>query len=230
MIIFWKKTVAGLLALVIVSGATPIQPVIDLLGSTSITARAEDAHNVSVTFDLGADHEAFAQKYIDKEGCSVSGSCVTLTVSAETEADVYTALWSLVSGTDDSQITDNGQLFFNVGKKPLNEYSGQDEFYAELSAAQDNTAGGFLTLYALWQKPVADTYSVVFTSPPCGTKVTISNYGSIATDHSVPTPTYTLNGESGEMMTNIRYDSYDSATDSFGDRSTQIHDENYTSF
>ena len=44
---FWKKTAAGLLALLIVSGNTPIKPVADLFGSIAITASAEGEKIIS---------------------------------------------------------------------------------------------------------------------------------------------------------------------------------------
>ena len=44
---FWKKTAAGLLALLIVSGNTPIKPVADLFGSIAITASAEGGRIIS---------------------------------------------------------------------------------------------------------------------------------------------------------------------------------------
>ena len=45
---FWKKTAAGLLALLIVAGATPVT---DLAKMAAITASAEDIEGTTVTSD-----------------------------------------------------------------------------------------------------------------------------------------------------------------------------------
>jgi len=86
---FWKKTAAGLMALLIVAGGMPVKPVVDLIGDTAITANAVEA----VT-------------YIGEDG--TVQTCDDYTVLTGAETGTLSAGWYLVN----SNITYSHTLTF----------------------------------------------------------------------------------------------------------------------
>ncbi|MBR1664325.1 MAG: hypothetical protein IJ696_08370 [Ruminococcus sp.] len=218
----WKKAVAFTMALALASGVTPASAGTGgLLGSTVILANAEGTHDVTATLDLGEGHETLAQK-LSGEGVTANGSRVTMTISAEYMEEVYGAFFNLVENSVDNSaelsypIIDNNECFYGIGKKLLNQYSDNNELSNEFDAAATEEVGDSVTLYALWEQPVNDTYELVFESPVCGTEVTIKNFGSIATNYSEPAPSYILNGVQSSPFTGLWYSSYNVDNNQFG--------------
>ncbi|MBR2295101.1 MAG: hypothetical protein IJ869_05005 [Clostridiales bacterium] len=129
-----------------------------------------------VNVDFGAGHEDFVEKYFsDVPGFTVDGSVVSFTYLAGDPA--YNHLQGAKSAflyeydyEIDDPMDNDERYMFDIGLKPLDDYSDQTEFDQEdryLSSSRIGM-GEEVTFYALWAKPVTDA---VITLEPleCGT-------------------------------------------------------------
>ena len=125
---FWKKTAAGLLALLIIAGAAPVKPVTDLFGGAAITASAEG--------------EIEGVTYIDENGEEQTISEYTVLDENTTE---LTEGWYVVdsSFTNPNTLKPSGNVNIILTDDHTMNLEGDDEF--AFSGAEETTTN--LTIY-----------------------------------------------------------------------------------
>ena len=125
---FWKKTAAGLLALLIIAGAAPVKPVTDLFGGAAITASAEG--------------EIEGVTYIDENGEEQTISEYTVLDENTTE---LTEGWYVVdsSFTNPNTLKPSGNVNIILTDDHTMDLEGDDDF--AFSGAEETTTN--LTIY-----------------------------------------------------------------------------------
>lgn len=125
---FWKKTAAGLLALLIIAGAAPVKPVTDLFGGAAITASAEG--------------EIEGVTYIDENGEEQTISEYTVLDENTTE---LTEGWYVVdsSFTNTNTLKPSGNVNIILTDDHTMDLEGYDDY--PFSGAEETTTN--LTIY-----------------------------------------------------------------------------------
>lgn len=125
---FWKKTAAGLLALLIIAGAAPVKPVTDLFGGAAITA--------------SADGEIEGVTYIDENGEEQTISEYTVLDENTTE---LTEGWYVVdsSFTNTNTLKPSGNVNIILTDDHTMDLEGYDDY--PFSGAEETTTN--LTIY-----------------------------------------------------------------------------------
>lgn len=150
-----------------------------------------------VNVDFGAGHEDFVEKYFsDVPEFTVNGSVVSFTYLAGDP--VYNHLQGAKSAflnrydyEIDDPMDDDERYMFDIGLKPLDDYSDQTEFNQEDMYLSSSRMGEEVTFYALWARPVTDA---VITLDPlvCGTDLRARYRNS--TWQADPAPVLTATG------------------------------------
>ena len=144
---FWKKTAAGLLALLIIAGAAPVKPVTDLFGGAAITASAEG--------------EIEGVTYIDENGEEQTISEYTVLDENTTE---LTEGWYVVdssftnpntlkpSGNVNIILTDDHTM--NLGENGKQAFSGAEETTTNLTIYGQSKGTGKIVLSSSYDTSV----------------------------------------------------------------------------
>lgn len=196
-------------------------------GNVTVNAIFDPALNV--TLDFGEKHQGLAKEFAEFYGFEISGAKVTVTLAFGGEDEipptVYSAkeklfeyLWWFQLDTEagapaEERSFDEGEYLDNssVGLKPISGYSKGTELNDECWDEDSNPVvlSDDPVFYVIWYQKYTGLGNVTFTPPVIGAEITKENYGSIATDHSVPEPVTTITGVESEYFNKCWYSSYD---------------------
>ena len=151
-----------------------------------------------IILDFGTGHSTLAASFASSKGYSVSGTQVTVPVEANNKNDAYIAITDdAYAFWDENGIVDNNESLENsrsIGSKPMSQYSSEEEIREDIGTwFETDLTEGTVFCY-LWRQAYDGEASITYTAPVCGTEVHTENYGSIATDHSVPQPEVSFSG------------------------------------
>ena len=182
----------------------------------------------TITVGFGEGHEALAQNFADQDGCTVDGGFVTMTIVAEYGANALQAVSDALVQTvwpnqNGGSIIHNGERLYStadLGAKPvIAQYAdlaelNQNDIYpfAEAKYTDDETVR-----YLLWEKPLTDPVSVAVEPLVCGTELSLTNDGSIASQHTDPRPSVTVTGADYDRYNLSWFKSYNAQENSVGD-------------
>ena len=177
---------------------------------------------VTVTVDFGEGHEELAALYGALDGYTVSGSRVTMPLSATNGYDLENAVHEALVGVVltepyyENGFIHNGERLYSpeINQKPMSGYADESAWEADRLGEAEITDGTLV--YLQWATPVTEPVTVSVEPPVCGAEVTTANFGSIATEHTVPQPVFTVTGAEGDNATASWYGGYNASEDTMG--------------
>ena len=210
-----KKACCALLALLFVFGMIASAGPAYAEGPSEPAAPAEDApETVTVKFDLGAGHEAWAQSELLREKLEsygrgltvvgVEGSVMSIEAPPSYPEPDGTRIKNSVNGLssafdivlsrtitgedgkyDFPDAFDAGEWLYSVGLKPMEAYGSYADYRAETEENDKVMPVEGQTFYALWAKPVEEA-SITIEAPVCGTEITVEYIQSENPDVGYP--------------------------------------------
>lgn len=166
---------------------------------TVIVKIRKDDSTVPVTVDFSEDHSDIAEtvtNYCVKRGytCSRDGSVITLEYPFSSMQDDVSDIFKnlrIECFSGQAEVEHNGEIWnYNIGSKPMQEYSSEDEFNQEAADAGDKKMPEEgMYLYVHWKKKATKGRFTV-TPLTCGTEVKVTGK-TIAADGEEPDFVYT---------------------------------------
>ena len=183
-------------------------------------------HMRDAGLDFGTGHETLAASFAQSKGYAVSGSRVTVPVPSDaasrwdTRNCIDDDMRLFIAGiSSEGSVYDAGEKLYymqELAPQPMSAYSDVNALHTEMYAWLDAAPADGDVYYMLWEQAYTGDITVDVDPLTCGTEVTISNYGSIATNHTDPQPSYTVTGGESNSTMASWYDAYDAANDSMG--------------
>jgi hypothetical protein len=210
-----KKACCALLALLFVFGMIASAGPAYAEGPSEPAAPAEAApETVTVKFDLGVGHEAWAQSELLREKLEsygrgltvvgVEGSVMSIEAPPSYPEPDGTRIKNSVNGLssafdivlsrtitgedgkyDFPDAFDAGEWLYSVGLKPMEAYGSYADYRAETEENDKVMPVEGQTFYALWAKPVEEA-SITVEAPVCGTEITVEYIQSENPDVGYP--------------------------------------------
>ncbi len=180
----------------------------------------------SAYLDFGTGHETLAASFAQSKGYAVSGSRVTVPVPSEaanrwdTRNCIDDDMRTFIAGiSSEGSLYDAGEKLYymqELAPQPMSAYTDMNTMHTAMYAWLDAAPADSDVYYMLWEQAYTGAITLSLDPLTCGTEMTISNYGSIATNHTEPQPSYTVTGGESNPTMASWYDAYDAANDSMG--------------
>lgn len=169
----------------------------DTVYTATFTETTPPVTTTDVVVDFGTGHGTLAASYANSKGYSVSGSQVTVPVEANNKNEAQIAIADDTASILTGGMVDAGEMLYSpflFGSQAMSEYDSQQDLNDEVGSYYETALSEGDTFCLLWMQAYEGEASITYTASVCGTAVHTENYGSIATDHSVPQPEVAFDG------------------------------------